>query len=129
MDHGTFDCATVTPEEAQFPLNDTPFGLDWERGVWPTPFNGGLFVALHGSFYSSPPWQGSRVVFAPTDPVTHAPTGPFQDIVRGFGYAHAGGAPMERATDVAFAPDGRLFIADDMANAIYWVAPAGLAMR
>ena len=32
-----------------------------------------------------------------------------------------------RATDAAFAPDGRLFIADDTAGKIYWLAPRTLA--
>jgi glucose/arabinose dehydrogenase len=122
---GVVDCNQITHEEASFPLNDTPFGIDWERGVWPDPYRNGVFIALHGSFYSSPQWVGTRIVFATTDPRTHAPTGPWRDFVLGFGPA---GSPLERATDVAFATDGRMFFADDTGGAIYWVAPQALRM-
>jgi glucose/arabinose dehydrogenase len=117
------DCSAVAQEEMSFPIGDTPFGLDWERGVWPAPFQNALFVALHGSFYTSPPWQGARIVYAPTHPVTHAPTGEWRDLVTGFG---PGGSPLDRPSDVAFAPDGRMFFSDDLGNAIYWVAPTTL---
>jgi glucose/arabinose dehydrogenase len=123
---GRYNCANVTREEASFPLNDTPFGLDWERGRWPEPFRNVLVVALHGSFYSSPPWAGARLVFAATDPNTHAPIGPWMDFVLGFDFR---GGPLDRPTDVAFSPDGRMFFADDHGNAIYWVAPEGLRLR
>jgi glucose/arabinose dehydrogenase len=122
---GMFDCSMVTQEEATFPLNDTPFGFDWERGVWPLPFNGALIVAKHGSFYSDPQWQGAMVVFAPTDPTTHLPTGMFQPLVEGFGH----NGTLHRPADVAFGPDGRLFMADDQGNAVYWIAPGTLRMR
>lgn len=121
--NGAFDCSAVPRAEATFPLNDTPFGLDWERGLWPAPYRDAVFVALHGSFYSSPRWAGTRVVFAASDPVTHAPVGAWRDFLTGFG---PGGGPLERATDVAFAHDGRLFVADDQGGAIYWIAPRGL---
>ncbi len=121
-----FDCSTVTPGIATFPLNDTPFGMAWEPNHWPQPFNNGLFVALHGSYYSvGRNWEGTRVVFANTD-AAGRPVGTFMDFMRGFG---SSGNTMNRATDVAFSPDGRLFVADDHAGAIYWVAPNDLRMR
>jgi glucose/arabinose dehydrogenase len=117
--NGLFNCSGIDPEVASFPLNDTPFGLDWERGLWPMPFRNSIVVALHGSFYSQPQWQGARVVFAATDD-QHRPTGEWRDLVRGFAI---GGAPLDRPSDVAFAPDGRLFISDDMSGRIWWLAP------
>jgi glucose/arabinose dehydrogenase len=134
---GRFSCAAAAREEATFPLNDTPFGLDWERGRWPAPLRNALFVALHGSFYSSPPWEGARIVFATVDPNTHVPTGPidpathaprvqWNDFVRGFDYR---GNPLDRPADVAFSPDGRMYFADDQGGAVYWVAPEGLRLR
>jgi glucose/arabinose dehydrogenase len=114
-------------EEVRFPLFDTPFGVDWERGVWPAPYQNVLCVGKHGSFYSSPSWLGAGVFCAPTDPSTHLPNAPFQIFVDGFGSQHMSTGQLFRAADVAFAPDGRLFVSDDIANEIYWVAPESLA--
>ncbi len=120
-----FDCAAVTAGAASFELQLTPFGLDWEPGLWPAPFHRALFVALHGSYYAVPKWGGASVVFARTDE-RGQPTGGFMPFLLGFG---PGGSPLERPADVAFAGDGRLFIADDHAGAIYWVAPDELRLR
>jgi glucose/arabinose dehydrogenase len=116
-------CADVTKEDASFPLSDTPFGLDWEPGLWPPPYQGALFVALHGSAYSQPPWAGARIVFANTDPVTRAPVEGWRDFLGGFGPQ---GTVLERPSDVAFAPDGRLFFADDTGGRVFWMAPTTL---
>jgi glucose/arabinose dehydrogenase len=118
--------ATVAAEDAWFPLNDTPFGLDWEPGNWPAPYRDALFVALHGSFYSSPAFQGTAIVFAPTDPATHAPNGAFQPFATGF---TSDTSQIRRATDVAFGPDGRLYLADDKGGGVYWIAPVTLVVR
>jgi glucose/arabinose dehydrogenase len=120
---GGMSCGDVAREEATFPLSDTPFGFDWERGTWPAPFTNGIFVALHGSAYSSPPWQGTAIVYAAADPTTHAPLQDWQPFLGGFG---PGGSALERATDVTFSPDGRLFFADDTGGAVYWMAPVSL---
>ena len=117
-------CATVAPEEASFPLSDTPFGFDWEHGTWPSPYTGGVFVALHGSAYSSPRWAGTKIVFAPADPATHLPVrDAWQEFVGGFG---PDDGALERPADIVFAPDGRMFFADDLGGQIYWVAPESL---
>jgi glucose/arabinose dehydrogenase len=113
-------CADVAREDASFTLSETPFGFDWEHDSWPEPFRGGVFVALHGSAYSSPYWQGARIVYAPTDPKTHAPVQDWQDFVGGFGL---GGTVLDRPSDVVFGPDGRMFFADDQAGHVYWIAP------
>jgi glucose/arabinose dehydrogenase len=116
-------CSSITPEEVPFPIGDTPFGLDWERGVWSGNFRSSLFIALHGSFYTSPPWEGAAIVWVPTDPTTHAPTGSPTELVTGFG---PGGSELDRPSDVTFAPDGRLFFSDDLGGGVYWVAPVDL---
>jgi glucose/arabinose dehydrogenase len=116
-------CVGVGLEAASFVLSDTPFGFDWERDLWPAPYKGSVFVALHGSFYTNPAWQGARVVFAQVDPMTHMPVEGWRDFVGGFG---PGGSALDRPSDVAFAPDGRMFFADDQGGGVYWVAPATL---
>lgn len=117
-------CQDITTEEGTFVLSETPFGFDWERGLWPEPYRNGIFVALHGSAYSSPPWRGARVVFAPSNSTTHAPVGDWRDFMNGF--ANLMGDSLKRPTDVVFSPDGRMFIADDQAGQVYWVAPSSL---
>jgi glucose/arabinose dehydrogenase len=117
-------CTDVTKEDASFPLSNTPFGFDWEMGNWPAPFKNGVFVALHGSAYSSPAWQGANIVYAPTDPTTHLPVQDWQVFQGGWG---PGGTILDRPTDIAFSPDGRMFIADDASGNIYWMAPTTLA--
>jgi glucose/arabinose dehydrogenase len=117
-------CTGVKLEDASFVLSDTPFGFDWEHDLWPAPYRGAVFVALHGSFYTQPPWAGARIVFANVDPTTHMPTETWRDFVGGFG---PGGSVLERPSDVTFAPDGRMFFADDQGGGVYWIAPASLA--
>jgi glucose/arabinose dehydrogenase len=116
-------CGGTTREDAEFVLSETPFGLDWENDRWPEPYRGGLFVALHGSFYTSPQWKGARIVYARTDATTHVPTEGWHDFVGGFA---PGGSPLDRPSDVAFAADGRMFFSDDQGGNVYWVAPYGL---
>ncbi|HEY2899205.1 MAG TPA: hypothetical protein VGL59_01430 [Polyangia bacterium] len=118
------NCQNITAEEASFTLSETPFGFDWERGLWPAPYRGGIFVALHGSAYSTTAWQGARVVWAPTDPTTHAPTAAWSDFMGGFATEN-----LKRPTDVVFSPDGRMFLADDQGGQVYWIAPLSLSIK
>lgn len=114
--HRAHDCAGVGRELVAIPLHDTNFGLDFDRGGFPAPYTHGLFVALHGVFTS---FGGTGVVFVPTDPRTKRPVGPASAFATGF-------APNGRATDAVFAPDGRLFVADDTTGNVYWIAPRTL---
>jgi glucose/arabinose dehydrogenase len=119
-------CSDVTPHEASFTLSETPFGFDWERGLWPEPYRSGIFVALHGSAYASPQWKGARVVFAPSNSMTHAPVGDWRGFLEGF----AGSAPvLKRPSDIVFSPDGRMFVADDQGGNVYWIAPESLPLN
>ena len=71
-----------------------------------------------------PSWQGAAIVYAPTDPTTHVPVQDWQPFQGGFG---PGGSVLDRPSDIAFSPDGRMFIADDESGNIYWMAPTTLA--
>lgn len=114
------NCGSVGSELVAIPLHDTPFGLDFDRGGFPEPYKHGLFVALHGVITS---FGGTGIVWLKTDPSTLRPTGEPKMFVKGFG------RPNGRATDVVFAPDGRMFIADDTSGRIFWVAPRTLAAQ
>ncbi|HEV8267942.1 MAG TPA: hypothetical protein VGR00_06905, partial [Thermoanaerobaculia bacterium] len=114
------DCSKIGATVLPFTLHDTPFGFDWEKGKWPEPYRGALFVGLHGVFFS---WVHTGLEWTPTDPVTHRPLRMTAPFLTGFGR----NAPINgRVGDTLFAPDGRLFIADDQGGAIYWIAPKGL---
>lgn len=111
-------CANVGRELVAIPLHDTNFGLDFDRGGFPEPYKHGLFVALHGVITS---FGGTGIVWLKTNPTSLRPTGQPSMFVKGFG------KPNGRATDVVFAPDGRMFVADDTLGKIYWIAPRTLA--
>jgi glucose/arabinose dehydrogenase len=115
---GVADCSNVGLELVAIPLHYTPFGFDFDRGAFPGDYKHGAFVALHGVVTS---YGGSAVIWMQTDPSSLRPTGYSTPFVSGFG------KPIGRATDVTFAPDGRMFIADDTSGKIYWVAPKTLA--
>ena len=111
------NCANVGKELQSIVLHDTNFGLDFDRGGFPEPYRHGLFVALHGVFTS---FGGTGIVYLATDKRSLRPATEPKMFAKGF-------APNGRATDVVFAPDGRLFVADDTAGKIYWIAPRTLA--
>ena len=126
------DCANVTPESVSFQIGHTPFGLDFETGMWPAPWKDRVFVALHGVVGS---YAGSRVVAVALDPATGIPL-PSSDVGDGTSDApnmmdfvtgwDNGRQNHGRATAVAFGPDGRIYVGDDTKGEIFWVAPVGL---
>lgn len=130
------DCANVTAESVAFEIGDTPFGLDFESGNWPSPWGNRVFVALHGEVGS---YTGSRVVAIALDPKTGLPLASndlgtrvsvqpnMMDFVTGWdAAAHGGVNDHGRATTVAFGADGRMYVGDDTNGEIFWVAPVGL---
>ena len=118
------DCTTVMDETAGFVISDTPFGLDFAPATWPGDFHGAAIVALHGAFGS---YVGSRVVAIPTDSTGE----PYKssDLPGATGFVELasgwddGLQDHGRPAAVGFAPDGRLFLADDTAGLIMWIAP------
>jgi hypothetical protein len=128
----TPDCSGVTPDSVSLAIGDTPFGIDFETGMWPMPWTGRAFVALHGVVGS---WQGARIVGVGLDPTTgnllpasdvFPDTGTrdaLLDFATGWDDHHQ---DHGRPTAIAFAPDGRLFLGDDWNGAIVWMAPVGL---
>jgi glucose/arabinose dehydrogenase len=132
-DGGTPDCSGVTADTDSFIIGHTPFGLDFETAMWPQPWRGRVFVTLHGVNGS---WEGARVVAIPLDPNTGLPTpateldggGPNPDSMLDFATGWDDGARDHgRPAPIAFAPDGRLFLGDDNAGLIVWIAPVDLA--
>jgi glucose/arabinose dehydrogenase len=130
------DCAGVSDETTSFIIDHTPFGLDFEQGLWSGMWKKRAFVVLHGYFGS---WIGARVVGIATDPSTGWPVLSSE--------ADAGTALSDFATGwddrmldhgrpaaIAFAPDGRMFVGQDIGSGgppfdprlnglIFWIAP------
>jgi glucose/arabinose dehydrogenase len=122
------NCSGVSAETVSFLIGDTPFGLDFEPGNWPAPYKGSGFIATHGAAGS---WGGTRVVAVVMDPSTGLPvpssnkngmgdTGGMSDFATGW---DDGSLSHGRAAAVTFAPDGRLFVANDANGVIFWIAP------
>jgi glucose/arabinose dehydrogenase len=117
------DCGTAQAETLSMPLHSTPFGLDFEPGRWPGSHAHSLFIAMHGSAGS---WVGTGILEVPVD-TSGAPTGTSSYFATGWGSDPD--SPVEgRATDLAFAPDGRLFVIDDNSGDVWWIAPEDLPL-
>jgi glucose/arabinose dehydrogenase len=123
------DCSGVQPESTAFIVAETPFGFDYElgHGAWPGTWSGRIYLTLHGAFGS---WQGARMVAIATDPATGLPlpssdTGGSEQNMVDFATGWDDGTLKHgRPAAVTFAPDGRLFLADDVLGQIIWIAPA-----
>ena len=126
----TPDCSQVQAESVSFFIGNTPFGLDFETGVWPAPWGNRVFVTLHGH---SGTWFGARVVSVALDPTTGLPEsagdldGGDSANMSDFATGWDDGSLMHgRPAAITFASDGRMFIGDDRLGEIFWVAPLGL---
>lgn len=121
----TPDCSGVTDETVGFLIGNTPFGLEFAPSTWPAPFQNAAIVALHGRVGS---YAGARVIAIPTDPATGEPIrtsnlpggGGFLELASGW---DDGRQDHGRPAAVGFAADGRLFLGDDIAGLIVWIAP------
>jgi glucose/arabinose dehydrogenase len=118
----------VAAETNSFLIGDTPFGIDFEPGIWAAPWAGSAFVVTHGAAGS---WQGARMVAIAMDPSTGLPR-PSTDTDAGVDSANmtdfATGwddntLTHGRPAAVSFSSDGRLFVANDNNGVIFWIAP------
>jgi glucose/arabinose dehydrogenase len=111
-------CADVPEPVFRIPHHSVPFGFDRAPSSWPPAWRAGWFVALHGAVGS---WFGAGVAVVPDGSRGAVPPQYFSG-----GWGHRDGRSGGRPADVRFAPDGRLFVADDAAGGVYWFAPLTL---
>lgn len=121
------ECSTVIEEKVSWVIGDTPFGFDFVDEQFPAPWNHKVFVTLHGAAGT---WFGARVVAIDMDPATGLPlegsniegtnSGHMVDFANGW---DDGRLEHGRPADIAMAPDGRMFVANDNNGEIFWVAP------
>jgi len=121
-------CAEKKPPVAFFPAHWAPNDLLVYTGTaFPAAYQGGLFVAFHGSWNRAPaPQGGYNVVFQPMK--DGKATGDYVTFADGF--AGAIKEPVRatyRPGGLAMGPDGALYIADDQKGRIWRVTYHGSA--
>jgi glucose/arabinose dehydrogenase len=107
-------CATVARPLVAFPGHWAPLALAFYPGDgFGEKYRGGAFIAWHGSWNRAPlPQEGYRVVFVPFRGA--APAGEYETFA-----TDASASTGLRASGLAVAPDGALYIAADQ-NAKIW---------
>jgi glucose/arabinose dehydrogenase len=107
-----------------FPAHWAPNDLVFYTGKsFPAKYQGGAFIAFHGSWNRAPePQAGYKVVFQPLK--DGKPSGEYEVFVDGFAGTIADNNPRNarfRPTGLAVGPDGSLYIADSQKGRIWRV--------
>lgn len=119
-------CAGKLPPVAHFPAHWAPNDLKiYLGGGFPAAYRGGALIAFHGSWNRAPaPQAGFNVVFQPLR--DGKASGPWVVFADGFaGSSKDSGKATYRPTGLAVAPDGALFISDDVRGRIWRVTYRG----
>ena len=119
-------CSEKTAPVAAFPGHWAPNDLLINAAkAFPVAYQGGAFIAFHGSWNRAPePQGGYNVVFQPLKDGKKA--GDFVVFADGFaGAVKEPGQAAFRPTGLAMAPDGALFISDDVHGRIWRVTYHG----
>ncbi|WP_158810197.1 PQQ-dependent sugar dehydrogenase [Beijerinckia sp. L45] len=119
-------CADRVAPVAFFPAHFAPNDMKiYEAKQFPSAYDGGAFVALHGSWNRAPaPQGGYSVVFQPLK--DGKASGPYTVFADGFaGKVKEPGRADHRPSGLAIAPDGSLYISDDVHGRIWHVTYSG----
>jgi glucose/arabinose dehydrogenase/cytochrome c553 len=119
-------CAGKLPPVAHFPAHWAPNDLKIYTGSgFPAAYRGGALIAFHGSWNRAPaPQAGYNVVFQPLR--DGKASGPWVVFADGFaGPSKESGKANYRPTGLAVAPDGAVFISDDVRGRIWRVTYRG----
>lgn len=112
----------VTPDYA-VGAHTAPLGLVFYRGAsFPREYEGGAFIAQHGSVHRSR-FAGFKVVFLAFR--NGKPSGDVRDFLTGFIADEQTAEVYGRPVGLAVLPDGSLLIADDAGNKIWRVSYTG----
>ena len=120
------DCDKYEPPVATFPAHWAPNDLKIYKGSqFPKGYQGGAFIAFHGSWNRAPaPQGGYNVVFQPM--ADGKLSGDYIVFADGFaGALKDPGGAAHRPSGVAVGPDGTLYITDDKAGRIWRVTYVG----
>jgi glucose/arabinose dehydrogenase/mono/diheme cytochrome c family protein len=120
------DCEKFEPPIAAFPAHWAPNDLKIYKGSqFPKGYQGGAFIAFHGSWNRAPgPQGGYNVVFQPLS--NGKVSGDYIVFADGFaGKNKEPGRAAHRPSGLALGPDGALYITDDKAGRIWRVTYIG----
>jgi glucose/arabinose dehydrogenase len=120
------ECAQKRRPVAIFPAHWAPNALVFYSGkMFPSTYQGGAFIAFHGSWNRAPePQDGYNVVFQPM--ANGKATGPSHVFADGFaGPRKEPGLAAHRPAGLAVGPDGALYITDDQRGTIWRVTYTG----
>lgn len=111
-----------------FPGHLAPNGLLFYTGnKFPAKYKNGAFVAFHGSWNRAPePQKGYLVAFVPFK--NGKPSGPwevFADNFSGSNENTASGRAAHRPCGLAQAPDGSIYVTDDLKGTVWKISYAG----
>jgi glucose/arabinose dehydrogenase len=108
--------------QVEFPAHQAQLGVAHYTGTaFPKKYQGGLFVASHGSWNRTVP-SGYLINFVPIKADGNA--GPSEVFADGF-LDKVTGRALARPVDVANLPDGSILVSDDYAGAIYRISYNG----
>ena len=116
-------CADRKAPLAVYPGHWAPMSLLFYSGsAFPARYQGGAFIAFHGSWNRAPePQEGYRVVFQPLS--NGAASGSFETFADGFSGVPPAqvqpGTAKHRPTGLAVGPDGALYVTDDLGGRVY----------
>jgi len=116
-------CASKLDPVAAFPAHWAPNALAFYNGsMFPKEYQGGAFIAFHGSWNRAPePQEGYNVVFQPMAQGTA--TGEYRVFADGFaGNAKDPGNATHRPAGLTVGGDGALYISDDQRGTIWRVS-------
>lgn len=113
-----------------FPAHWAPNDMIFYTGdQFPERYQGGAFIAFHGSWNRAPkPQQGYKVVFVPFD--GRMPAGEYETFADGFAGEGEIASPRDaehRPMGLAVGPDGALYITDSVKGTVWRVTHDGAA--
>jgi glucose/arabinose dehydrogenase/mono/diheme cytochrome c family protein len=120
------ECANKLGPAADFPAHWAPNAMvRYDQKQFPARYRDGVFIAFHGSWNRAPYAQGGyNVVFQPLSG-EHA-SGQCEVFADGFaGAVKSPAKAVHRPTGLAVAPDGSLYVSDDVRGRIYRITYSG----
>ena len=118
-------CAHMLDPVAAFPAHWAPNDVSFYYGKqFPSHYHGGAFLAFHGSWNRAPfPQQGYDVVFQPL--ANGKVTANCEIFADGFTEGEKDPGAAHRPSGLAVAPDGTLYVSDDVSGRIYRIVYRG----